>query len=332
MSALLEVKDLRKHYRLGAASLLRKRRVLQAVAGVSFSIAPGEVLALVGESGCGKSTIGRCLLQLEQVDGGEVLFDGERIDTLGARAFRPYRRKIQMVFQDPYGSLDPRMSVEDILAEPLLSLSLCASRQEARARVPALLDMVSMPASAAQKRPHEFSGGQRQRIGIARAMAAEPQLIVCDEAVSALDVSVKAQIVNLLADLRDELGLAMLFISHDLAIVERLADRVAVMYLGRMAEIGPASTVLGQPTHPYTKGLLAAAPRMDEPLEADRLLQGEPPDPANPPSGCRFRTRCPVARSECAEREPDLAAREEGHELACHFPDLVPDLAKAWMC
>jgi peptide/nickel transport system ATP-binding protein len=313
MNALLDVTDLQKRYRL------RGGRVLQAVAGVSFAIAPGEVLALVGESGCGKSTIGRCLLRLEESDGGEIRFDGARIDDLRPRKFRPLRQRIQIVFQDPYGSLDPRMSVAEILAEPLVSLGLARNRRDAMPRVLELLDMVSMPRSSVDRRPHEFSGGQRQRIGIARALSVKPDLIVCDEAVSALDVSVKAQIVNLLADLRAELGLAMLFISHDLAIVERIADRVAVMYLGRIVELGTAEQVLGAPHHPYTRGLLAAAPRIDAAIEIADLLQGEPPDPALPPSGCRFRTRCPIAAPRCADEEPAMHLSEGGRSVACHF-------------
>ncbi len=313
MNALLDVTDLQKRYPL------RGGRVLQAVAGVSFAIAPGEVLALVGESGCGKSTIGRCLLRLEESDGGEIRFDGARIDDLRPRKFRPLRQRIQIVFQDPYGSLDPRMSVAEILAEPLVSLGLARNRRDAMPRVLELLDMVSMPRSSVDRRPNEFSGGQRQRIGIARALSVKPDLIVCDEAVSALDVSVKAQIVNLLADLRAELGLAMLFISHDLAIVERIADRVAVMYLGRIVELGTAEQVLGAPDHPYTRGLLAAAPRIDSAIEIADLLQGEPPDPARPPSGCRFRTRCPIAAPRCADEEPAMRLSEGGRSVACHF-------------
>jgi peptide/nickel transport system ATP-binding protein len=315
MTALLDVIDLRKRYRL------RGGRDLQAVAGVSFTIAPGEVLALVGESGCGKSTIGRCLLRLEDSDGGEIRFDGARIDDLRPHAFRPLRRRIQMVFQDPYGSLDPRMSVAEILAEPLVSLGLFRDRRSAMPRVLELLDMVAMPRGAADRRPHEFSGGQRQRIGIARALAVRPDLIVCDEAVSALDVSVKAQIINLLADLRAELGLAMLFISHDLAIVERIADRVAVMYLGRIVELGAAAEALAMPRHPYARGLLAAAPRIDGAIETGALLSGEPPDPARPPSGCRFRTRCPIAAPRCADEEPAMRTDQNGRGVACHFQE-----------
>lgn len=313
MTALLKVEGLEKHYRL------RGGRVLQAVAGVSFTIARGEVLALVGESGCGKSTIGRCLLRLEKSDGGEIHFDGSRIDTLSLGAFRPLRRRIQIVFQDPYGSLDPRMTVAESLAEPLVSLGLARNRRDAMPTILELLDMVRMPRSSAERRPHEFSGGQRQRIGIARALAVRPDLIVCDEAVSALDVSVKAQIINLLAELRSELGLAMLFISHDLAIVERIADRVAVMYLGRIVEQGTTELVLGEPRHPYTRGLLAAAPRLDAVLAPAELLQGEPPDPACPPSGCRFRTRCPEADDRCANEEPPMSLLDKGRTLACHF-------------
>jgi len=313
MTPLLQVDGLEKHYRL------RRGRVLQAVAGVSFTIARGEVLALVGESGCGKSTVARCLLRLEEPDSGTIHLDGARIDHLRPAAFRPLRKRIQMIFQDPYGSLDPRMTVADILAEPLLSLGLAPNSHEARPRVHQLLDMVAMPRAAADKHPHAFSGGQRQRIGIARALAVRPDLIVCDEAVSALDVSVKAQIVNLLGDLRSELGLAMLFISHDLAIVERIADRVAVMYLGRIAELGDTASVLDTPRHPYTCGLLAAAPRLDvAPVHA--LLQGEPPNPINPPSGCRFRTRCPRAQALCINQEPALRLLDGIRTIACHFP------------
>jgi ABC-type oligopeptide transport system ATPase subunit len=294
MTALLEISGLEKRFRL------RGGRVLQAVAGVSLSIAPGEVLALVGESGCGKSTLGRCLLRLEEIDGGEIRFDGQRIDALRATAFRPLRQRIQMVFQDPYGSLDPRMTVAEILAEPLTSLGLVRNRHDAAPRVLELLDMVRMPRSCVAKKPHEFSGGQRQRIGIARALATWPDLLVCDEAVSALDVSVKAQIVNLLSDLRAELGLAMLFISHDLAIVERIADRVAVMYLGRIVETGDAEAIFSSPGHPYTRGLLAAAPRIDA---------------LSPPTGCCVANR-PIRRlrrrvvvSTRAVRKPSHAAR-----------------------
>ena len=311
MSALLEVRDLEKHFRLPG------RRVLQAVSGVSFSIARGETLALVGESGCGKSTIGRCLLRLDDPDGGEIRFDGRRIDNLPARAFRPLRRRIQIVFQDPYGSLDPRMNVAESIAEPLVALGMARNVREAMPRIAELLDMVSLPRASAERRPHEFSGGQRQRIGIARALAVKPDLIVCDEAVSALDVSVKAQIINLLAELRDQLDLAMLFISHDLAIVERIADRVAVMYLGRMVEEGAADMLLGAPAHPYTQGLIAAAPRMDGTSLRDDLLRGELPDPTDPPGGCRFRTRCPHARPSCAAKAPAMRSAGDGRTLAC---------------
>lgn len=313
MTALLEISGLEKRFRLPGG------RVLQAVAGVSLSIAPGEVLALVGESGCGKSTLGRCLLRLEEIDGGEIRFDGQRIDALRATAFRPLRQRIQMVFQDPYGSLDPRMTVAEILAEPLTSLGLVRNRHDAAPRVLELLDMVRMPRSCVAKKPHEFSGGQRQRIGIARALATRPDLLVCDEAVSALDVSVKAQIVNLLSDLRAELGLAMLFISHDLAIVERIADRVAVMYLGRIVETGDTEAIFSSPGHPYTRGLLAAAPRIDAPFTTDGLLRGEPPDPAAPPQGCRFHTRCPQAVARCETDDPSPVPLAPGWSVACHF-------------
>ena len=313
MSALLEVEGLVKRYRVA------RGRFVQAVSDVSFAIEAGEVLALVGESGCGKSTIGRCLVQLERRDAGTIRFDGMRIDTLSPRAFRPLRRRIQMVFQDPYGSLNPRLRVEQIIAEPLVHLGWAGDQRAVRARVFELLDLVHLPRTAAERRPHEFSGGQRQRIGIARALAARPDLLVCDEAVSALDVSVKAQIVNLLADLRAELGLAMLFISHDLAIVEQLADRVAVMYLGKLVEIGDTAQILRNPRHPYTRGLIAAVPRIDGVPPQDALLAGEPPDPAAPPAGCRFHGRCPRALPLCTAEEPPLVPAGAGRKAACHY-------------
>jgi peptide/nickel transport system ATP-binding protein len=312
---LLEVNDLKKHFPLRGA-------VVYAVDGVSFHVDKGETLALVGESGCGKSTVGRSILRLFDITAGQVVLDGRRIDGLSARALRPLRRRVQVVFQDPFSSLNPRMRVRDILAEPMRNFGLASSAAEIEQRVAKLLDTVRLPRDAVSRWPHEFSGGQRQRIGIARALAAEPDLIVCDEAVSALDVSVKAQIVNLLRDLQQELGLALLFISHDLAIVEHMTHRVAVMYLGKIVEIGPKRRIFAAPKHPYTEALLSAVP-VPEPGAARRriILKGDVPSPVNPPKGCRFHTRCPYVFDRCRTEEPALRLQGEAHFAACHLND-----------
>jgi peptide/nickel transport system ATP-binding protein len=286
----------------------------------------GETLALVGESGCGKSTVGRAILRLFDITAGQVVLDGRRIDDLSPGALRPLRRHMQVVFQDPFLSLNPRMRVRDILAEPMRNFGLASSAAVIEARVAALLDKVRLPRDAIDRRPHEFSGGQRQRIGIARALAAEPDLIICDEAVSALDVSVKAQIVNLLADLQRELGLALLFISHDLAIVEHMTHRVAVMYLGKIVELAPKRSIFAAPRHPYTKALLSAVP-VPEPgsARARVILQGDVPSPINPPAGCRFHTRCPYAFDRCRIEEPSLRLTGDDDIAACHLHDLPAD-------
>jgi peptide/nickel transport system ATP-binding protein len=323
MSALLEVNDLKKHFAVRSGPLgLRSARVY-AVDGVSFAIDRGETLALVGESGCGKSTVGRAILRLFDVTAGQVVLDGRRIDDLSPGALRPLRRRVQVVFQDPFASLNPRMRVRDILAEPMRNFALAASPAEMEARVDALLHKVRLPRAVAQRWPHELSGGQRQRVGIARALAAEPDLIVCDEAVSALDVSVKAQIVNLLQDLQQELGLALLFISHDLAIVEHMTHRVAVMYLGKIVELAPKRNIFAAPKHPYTKALLSAVP-VPEPgaARARIILKGDVPSPINPPKGCRFHTRCPYAFDRCRSEEPKLRLLQDDHFTACHLHDL----------
>jgi peptide/nickel transport system ATP-binding protein len=323
MSALLEVNDLKKHFAVRSGPLgLRSARVY-AVDGVSFEIARGETLALVGESGCGKSTVGRAILRLFDVTAGQVVLDGRRIDDLSAGALRPLRRRVQVVFQDPFASLNPRMRVRDILAEPMRNFGLAASPADMEARIHALLDKVRLSRTVAQRWPHELSGGQRQRVGIARALAAEPDLIVCDEAVSALDVSVKAQIVNLLQDLQQELGLALLFISHDLAIVEHMTHRVAVMYLGKIVELAPKRNIFAAPKHPYTKALLSAVP-VPEPgaARARIILKGDVPSPINPPKGCRFHTRCPYAFDRCRSEEPKLRLLADDHFTACHLHDL----------
>jgi len=323
MSApLLEVNDLKKHFRVGGG-LLRPLAFVYAVDGVSFTIARGETLALVGESGCGKSTVGRAILRLFDITAGQVVLDGRRIDDLSAATLRPLRRRVQVVFQDPFSSLNPRMRVRDILAEPIRNFGLAPSARDMDARIAKLMDQVRLPRDAVDRWPHEFSGGQRQRIGIARALAAEPDLIVCDEAVSALDVSVKAQIVNLLQDIQQELGLALLFISHDLAIVEHMTHRVAVMYLGKIVEVAPKRAIFAAPRHPYTKALLSAVPVPEPGAARERIiLKGDVPSPINPPKGCRFHTRCPYVFDRCRSEEPPLRPTEHGHLAACHLHDL----------
>jgi peptide/nickel transport system ATP-binding protein len=319
---LLEVNDLKKYFRVGGG-LLRPRAFVYAVDGVSFTIARGETLALVGESGCGKSTVGRAILRLFDITAGQVVLDGRRIDDLSAATLRPLRRRVQVVFQDPFSSLNPRMRVRDILAEPIRNFGLASSARDLDARIAKLMDQVRLPRDAVDRWPHEFSGGQRQRIGIARALAAGPDLIVCDEAVSALDVSVKAQIVNLLQDIQQELGLALLFISHDLAIVEHMTHRVAVMYLGKIVEVAPKRAIFATPRHPYTKALLSAVPVPEPGAARERIiLKGDVPSPINPPKGCRFHTRCPYAFDRCRSEEPPLRPTEHGHLAACHLHDL----------
>ncbi len=314
---LLEVNDLKKHFPL------KGKAVVRAVDGVSFEVRRGETLSLVGESGCGKSTVGRAILRLIEPSAGQVVLDGQRIDQLSAGTLRPMRRRMQVVFQDPFSSLNPRMRVRNILAEPIRNFGLARSSREIEERVAKLLDTVRLPRDSGSRFPHEFSGGQRQRIGIARALAAEPDIIICDEAVSALDVSVKAQVVNLLQDLQAELGLALLFISHDLAIVEHMTHRVAVMYLGKIVEIASRERIFGAPRHPYTYALLSAVP-VPEPGKARSrvVLSGDVPSPINPPTGCRFHTRCPFAFDRCRTDEPALRPLESGQSAACHLNDL----------
>jgi peptide/nickel transport system ATP-binding protein len=320
MSALLEVNDLKKHFVVGG---IGGKKTIRAVDGVSLRIARGETLALVGESGCGKSTVGRAILRLFDITGGTITLDGKRIDSVSSARLRPMRQRLQVVFQDPFSSLNPRMRVRDILAEPIRNFSLAKNSREIEERVASLLEKVRLPRNAIDRFPHEFSGGQRQRIGIARALAAEPELIICDEAVSALDVSVKAQIVNLLQDLQQELGLALLFISHDLAIVEHLTHRVAVMYLGKIVETGDKNGIFASPKHPYTKALLSAVPVPEPGAAKQRVpLAGDVPSPANPPSGCHFHTRCPFAFDRCRSEEPMLREIGNAQFAACHLHDL----------
>jgi peptide/nickel transport system ATP-binding protein len=317
---LLQVNDLKKHFPVRGGLFSRKSSFVHAVDGVSFEVERGETLSLVGESGCGKSTVGRAILRLFDITAGQVILDGKRIDDLPPDGLRSMRRRVQVVFQDPFSSLNPRMRVREILAEPIRNFGLAKSAVELAARLVALMDTVGLPRDALNRRPHEFSGGQRQRIGIARALAAEPELIVCDEAVSALDVSVKAQIVNLLQDLQQQFGLALLFISHDLAIVEHMTHRVAVMYLGKIVEMAPRQQIFTAPKHPYTKALLSAVP-VPEPgaVRNPTILKGDVPSPIHPPSGCRFHTRCPVAFDRCRTEEPELRLAAAGEWVACHL-------------
>jgi peptide/nickel transport system ATP-binding protein len=320
---ILEVNDLKKHFPIRGGFFGGTTGHVYAVDGVSFSIAKGETLSLVGESGCGKSTVGKAILRLFDITAGQVILDGQRIDDMPAGTLRPMRRRMQVVFQDPFSSLNPRMRIRDILAEPIRNFGLATDGADLERRVGDLMDRVRLPRDAVSRFPHEFSGGQRQRICIARALAADPDLIICDEAVSALDVSVKAQIVNLLQDLQKELGLAMLFISHDLAIVEHMTHRVAVMYLGKIVEVAPKKQLFAAPKHPYTEALLSAVPVPEPGAARDRIiLKGDVPSPIRPPKGCRFHTRCPYAFDRCKTDEPALRQTEDGHFAACHLHDL----------
>ena len=332
---LLEVRDLAKHYPVKRGVVLaRTVGLVRAVDGITFALQRGETLALVGESGCGKSTTARLVLRLIEPSTGSVHFEGQDITTMGGATLRALRRRMQIVFQDPFASLNPRMTVGDILEEPLIVHEI-GTAAERKARVHELLGLVGLASYHAQRYPHEFSGGQRQRIGIARALAVEPALVVCDEPVSALDVSIQAQVVNLLKDLQERLGLSYLFIAHDLAVVKHMADRVAVMYLGKIVELAPKDELFAHPLHPYTRTLLSAIPRPDPHRKTARQIPGgDVPSPMNPPTGCRFITRCTWATDICrcedpALRNPTVDGITTGHMTACHHIETLPPASEA---
>jgi oligopeptide/dipeptide ABC transporter ATP-binding protein len=320
MTPLLSVKDLVKHFPVKKGVLQQTVGQVRAVDGVSFDIGLGETLGLVGESGCGKSTVGKTILKLIDPTAGEVWLSGARIDGLSKGAMRPFRRQMQVVFQDPYSSLNPRLTVRDIVAEPLKNFGVAAG-QKLEKQVRELIEKVGLRAEVLDRYPHEFSGGQRQRIGIARALALRPSLIICDEPVSALDVSVQAQVINLLADLQDEFHLSYLFIAHDLAVVQHISTRVAVMYLGRIVELAPSEELYENPRHPYTEALLSAVPTPDPTVKKQRLrLEGDIPSPIHPPAGCHFHTRCPIAQFPlCSTEKPELKQTADGHFVSCHL-------------
>ena len=315
-SKLLEVQHLQQFFPVKGK--LFQKQYVQAVDDISFYIDKGETFGLVGESGCGKTTTGRTILRLYEPTGGKIIYDGTDVTTID---FTPYRKKMQIVFQDPYASLDPRMTVGDIVGEPIDIHHLAANAKERNDRILSLLEQVGLNSEHANRYPHEFSGGQRQRIGIARALAVNPEFIVCDEPISALDVSIQAQVVNMFEDLQEKMGLTYLFIAHDLAIVKHISSRIGVMYLGKMVEMAPSDMLYANPIHPYTQSLLSAIPIPDPDQSRKRnriVLEGDVPSPLNPPSGCRFRTRCPYATERCAQEVPEFKEYETGHFAACH--------------
>ena len=324
---VLEVKDLKVHFPVMAGAVMRRQvGSVKAVDGVSFDVRRGETLGLVGESGCGKSTTGFAILKMIDITSGEVKFEGEDISSYDRSRMRPIRRRMQMVYQDPFGSLNPRMKVSEIVGEPLEVHGMASNRATYDARVASLLDMVGLLPDMADRYPHEFSGGQRQRIGIARALALDPALIICDEPVSALDVSIQAQVVNLFQELQERLGLTYIFIAHDLAVVRHISHRIAVMYLGRIVEIAPRSELYAKPLHPYTQALLAAIPIPDPEVEASRpqqIITGEVPSAMRPPPGCRFHTRCPQVMDVCKSVDPPMRDMGGGRAVACHLYDIL---------
>ncbi|CQR57015.1 ABC transporter ATP-binding protein [Paenibacillus riograndensis] len=319
MSAILEVRNLKKHYPIRKGFFAKQVGAVKAVDGITLSVEKGETLAVVGESGCGKSTTGRAILRLIEPTDGEILFDGTDVRSLDTEQLRRFRTDMQMVFQDPYASLDPRWTVQRILEEPLRTHG-AAKSNELKSRVEELMQVVGLSPYQAHRFPHEFSGGQRQRIGIARALALNPKFIVCDEPVSALDVSIQAQVLNLMQDLQEQYGLTYMFISHDLSVVKFISDRVAVMYLGRIVELAPTKELFAKPLHPYTQALMSAVPVPNPGLKKSRIvLTGDVPNPETPPSGCAFHPRCPFAMDKCRKDEPVLRQLDSGHQVSCHL-------------
>ena len=326
---LVEVEHLQKHFPVRGGGFGKNKKVVQALDDLTFGIKKGETLGMVGESGCGKTTAGRTLLRLHEPTSGKIVYDGETLfdkEKKIAVNMLPYRKKMQIVFQDPYASLDPRMTVGDIVGEPLDIHHLCSSKQERYDKIIGLLERVGLNSEHANRYPHEFSGGQRQRVGIARALAVDPEFIVCDEPISALDVSIQAQVINMFEDLQEQMGLTYLFIAHDLSVVKHISDRIVVMYLGRMVELADSYELTMHSLHPYTRSLVSAIPIAD-PIEARKskriILEGDVPSPLNPPSGCRFRTRCPYADERCAAEVPEFKEVTSGHFVACHHLDKV---------
>jgi oligopeptide transport system ATP-binding protein len=314
------VKNLTKHFPIRKGLFQRKTGSVQAVDNISFKIDSGTTMGLVGESGCGKTTTARMILHLEKPTTGEVLVEGVNTTGIKGEQLKAFRRDVQLIFQDPYSSLNPHRNIEQIIGEPFVVHNICRNRKEIRDRVATLLELVNLPADCIKRYPHEMSGGQRQRVGIARALTLNPKLIICDEPVSALDVSIRSQIINLLLDLQKKLGLTYLFIAHDLSLVEHVSDFIAVMYLGKIVEMAPAEDFFTMHFHPYTSALLSAIPLPDPGRKKERtILTGDVPSPINPPSGCKFRTRCPLAKDLCSAKEPLLKESREGHFVACHF-------------